>query len=90
MRIEDIIGISNEAYSDDGMVAGYFKQEIENGDTLAEFVARELEATFAHYLTDEEQLENAAHYMETAAGQLTSVVNAFRTAARKRQNPSNE
>jgi hypothetical protein len=78
MKLEDIIAIANKAYPDD-MIQGYFKKPRANlGDTLAKFVASELDSTYGEDVPDAEQLCTAARVVEKAASELTKVANAFR------------
>ena len=80
MTIEEIIGIADEAYPD-GKVGAYFREpKRKHGDTLAEFVARELESTYAPCGPKRKQLAVASRAMKVAIRELQDVVHALNGA----------
>jgi hypothetical protein len=81
LRLEDLMNIVDEAY-DDRLIRQYFEEpEEQHGDTLAEFIVRELRDCFDPDLPDEKQIAAAIHLMTTAIHQLSDVVGALEEAA---------
>ena len=81
MTMEELIKSADDAY-DDGLVQQYFEDPDGNhGDTLAEFIVRELEDTFDPDLPTEKQIAEAIRLMTSAIRQLQDVVSAFEEAA---------
>ena len=88
MKLVDMIKIASDAYGDDGIVMRAHENEEDVGDTLAEFVALEISATYLEGMTDLEQLREARIAMQTACTELGRVFKVFRgleTAATVRQ-----
>jgi len=75
MTLKELVKIASEAYPDD-LVQQYHDSE-GGGDTLAEFIARELSDTFDEKASDAEQLEEALRAMSTAHRELGNVVTAL-------------
>ena len=81
MTMEDLIKLADDAY-DDGLVQEYFEdRDGQHGDTLAKFIAMELEDTFDPDLPTEKQIAEAIRLMTSAIRQLQDVVSAFEEAA---------
>lgn len=76
MTLEKLIAIADEAYPD-GLV-GAAAEDMEVGDTLAEFIVRELRDSFDPKLTSADQLAEAVRVMNTATQELESVEAALR------------
>lgn len=77
MTLKEIIKIADEAYGD-GLIQNYFDNPGgQFGDGLARFIAVELRETYDDTATDDEQLNEAAHTMESAMLQLREVTLAF-------------
>ena len=82
MPLKELIAIADAAY-DDGLVQEYFEdRDGQHGDTLAKFIAMELEDTFDPNLPQEKQIAEAIRVMNSAISQLIGVVNALEEAAR--------
>ena len=87
MTLDEIIAIADAAYPD-GFVARYWnakRQAVRRanlGDTLAQFIVRELKDTFDPQATDAEQIATAAKAIENAASELAAVAAAFRVGTR--------
>lgn len=80
MKIEKLIAIANTGYSDH-LVQGYFEDpEGEHGDTLAEFIARELQETLDPDANDTDQLFAAMDKMEKAQAEIGGVIQALDAA----------
>ena len=80
MKLKTIIKIADKAYGD-GLVEDYFNGAQNPDDTLAQFVAVELESTYEPTLKRQRQLEEAAGYMEAAIIELARVRDALLNAA---------
>jgi hypothetical protein len=80
MRVDRIISIANAAYPD-GQVKQAAEHPVFAGDTLALFVVREIKSVYEPGKTDTQQLEAAAHAMETASCELAAVARAINKAA---------
>lgn len=77
--LDDIINIADQAYSSDGLV----RQAADGkkpGDTLAEFIANELDDTFDNTKHVVHQLEEAMRAMELALRELGDVHQALSEA----------
>ena len=80
MTLESIIEIANDVYGD-RLVELYFKNgDGRYGDTLAKFIAAELEDTYEHQASDYAQYTMAMKVMENAANQLHDIASSFRDA----------
>lgn len=82
MTILEILNAANEGNPDKYLVDYYDTKtgefdESGSGDTLAEFVVRELIETFVAKDTDEEQIDEAVRVMERAREELENVINAL-------------
>jgi predicted phage gp36 major capsid-like protein len=92
VEIKDIIKIADDAYPDGAVGLAYEGRDAivramqscrpmqDIGDTLAVFIARELEETFAGGGTTKSQLEEAVRVMETAEEELSGVIVALMNA----------
>jgi len=80
MKLEEIIEIADEGYPD-GLVLASF-QGMRVGDTLAEFVAREIKETYDAKASDKKQLAEAVRVIKTAREELQSVERHLREAKR--------
>jgi hypothetical protein len=78
VTLKELVAIADEAYPD-GLVGAYFEDpDGEHGDTLARFVARELEGTFSREETDPaEQIATAQVAMLRAIKELEMVLEAL-------------
>ncbi|MDO8751158.1 MAG: hypothetical protein Q7K03_08450 [Dehalococcoidia bacterium] len=86
MEISTLIDIASKAYDrdDSELVRNYFDEPDGNhGDTLAKFIAIELQETFDPGLDDGAQLSQASQYMEKAADQLESLSTSLAAEALK-------
>ena len=73
MKLSEIIAIADRTYPD-GLVQMYFEDpEGQHGDTLAEFIVRELQDVYDAEASDEDQLSEAARVMRRARDELESV-----------------
>lgn len=79
MTIEEILAIADAVYPD-GLVAAA-ADDMDVGDTLAEFIVRELQDTYDAEGSDEQQLAEAVRVMTTAREELEAVETAFREAS---------
>lgn len=78
MRLIDLITAADEAYDMDGLVWQYYDApEGNHGDTLAKFIAVELNDTYDPGATGQEQLREAIRAMTSARDQLQAVVDAL-------------
>lgn len=78
MTFEEILAVADAAYPD-GLVAAV-AEDMEVGDTLAEFIFRELQDTYDTDASDEQQLAEAVRVMTSAREELEAVEEAFREA----------
>lgn len=77
MTLKQIIGIADEMYPD-GLVGYYFRDpDTNHGDTLAKFIAVELQDTYDESATDTEQLRAAYMVMRSASRELRAVTDEF-------------
>jgi len=87
MKLVDLLKLANEGYPD-GALAWYFdantgaEKESEHGDSLAEFVVRELRDDFQARDTDAEQLDRAYAALDHAIKDLEGVLDALCGAIR--------
>ena len=84
MRLKQLISRAASVYPD-AFILEYFDLEKEcqkanpnGGDTLAQFIAQELADTFDTDASDKEQVETAVRVMQSAANDITAVVEALR------------
>lgn len=73
MTFDELIELVNESYPDDLVMRYYKEPHVNHGDTLAEFVVRELQDTFDKETSEGSQLEEAHNVMQKAADELTLV-----------------
>lgn len=77
MEIEKLIDIVDAGYPD-GLVRAWFDEpDGEHGDTLAEFIVREVVDTFEPTATDEVQVMEAIRVVEMAQRELTDVLSVL-------------
>ena len=82
MKLVDLMKRANAGYPD-GYLGQYFQyktgEPVEgSGDTLAEFIVRELAETFEPDASDEDQIDRAVEVLEKATSDLASVMAALR------------
>ena len=84
MKLNQLICRAASVYPD-AFIMKYFDLEKEcpkdnpnGGDTLAQFIAQELADTFNPEASDREQVETAVRVMQSAANDITAVVEALR------------
>ena len=83
MKLKELMAIADEAYPD-GLVWRYYKQPRKNhGDTLAQFIVRELKDTYDAGATDAAQLAEATRVMISASREIWNVIRAFTAAGCK-------
>jgi hypothetical protein len=78
LTLVELLNIANEAY-DDGYLAEYFDpgtgaSRAGSGDTLAEFIVREIRDTFDSNATRCAQLEEARRVLMNAIADLEAVI----------------
>ena len=78
LSLVELLKIANEAY-EDGYLAEYFDPDTGapragSGDTLAEFIVREIRDTFDSNATRSEQLEEARRVLMNALDDLETVI----------------
>lgn len=78
LTLVELLNIANEAY-DDGYLAEYFDPDTGaaragSGDTLAEFIVREIRDTFDSVATRGAQLEEARRVLLNAIDDLENVI----------------
>ena len=77
MELSEIIAIADRAYPD-GLVQAYFDHPDRNhGDTLAEFIIRELQDAYDAEAGDKDQLSEAARVIRRARDELDQVLAAL-------------
>ena len=77
MKQSAIIAVADRAYAD-GLVQAYFDHPDQNhGDTLAEFIVRELQDVYDAEASDEDQWSEAARVMRRARDELNNVLAAL-------------
>lgn len=84
MKLNQLICKAAAVYPD-GFVLKYWdmkkecpKENHEGGDTLAQFIARELADTYDSEADDKMQAETAVRAMQAAASDITTVMDALR------------
>jgi len=82
LSLVELPNIANEAY-DDGYLAEYFDSGTEGsraglGDTLAEFIVREIRDTVDPNATRSQQLEEARRVLMNAIDDLENVIERLR------------
>ena len=82
LSLVELLNIANEAY-DDGYLAEYFDPatgaaRAGSGDTLAEFIVREIRDTFDPNATRSQQLEEARRVLMNAIDDLENVIERLR------------
>lgn len=75
MRLITIINAADRVYPDNSIRRWHDGRE--PGDTLARFVANELEETYVEDATDQEQAEEALRAMRVAQREINDVVDAM-------------
>lgn len=83
MKLTDLLALASSGYPDDSVQVYVEQPDEDHGDTLAEFVCRELQDTFEPGLPDVEQLAEARRVMENAIRDLQGVVQALDPSWRK-------
>lgn len=78
MTLEEILAVADAAYPD-GLVSAA-AQDMEVGDTLAEFIFRELQDTYDSEANEEQQLAEAIRVIATARAEIEAVEEALREA----------
>jgi hypothetical protein len=78
LSLVELLNVANEAY-DDGYLAEYFDPDTGgpktgSGNTLAEFIVREIRDTFDSNATRSAQLEEARRVLRNAIDDLESVI----------------
>lgn len=77
MTVDEILEIADQVYPD-GIIGLYAADpDGEHGDTLAQFIVREISQTYDESMTDEEQLYEAERVMHTAADEVSAVQQAL-------------
>ena len=75
--LERIIQAVSASYGD-GEVQAYFSDDAgEHGDTLAQFIARELRETYDPGLTPGESVQRAMSYLDRARYELQTAIDAI-------------
>lgn len=83
MKLSEIIAIADAAYPD-GLVQAYFDEpDGQHGDTLAEFIVRELGDAYDADASSQEQLAEAVRVMQRAMDELEAVVAALEGEANR-------
>ncbi len=78
MTIERIIQIADAAYGGENLISNYFHKPEENhGDSLAKFIAEELESTYKFDASDEDQCIEVGLVMANAANSLLDIGDRF-------------
>lgn len=82
LSLVELLNIANEAY-EDGYLAEYFDPDTGAfraglGDTLAEFIVREIRDTFDPNATRSQQLEEARRVLMNAIDDLENVIERLR------------
>ena len=80
MTLDHLIRIASDAYSsDDAVLRAHNGEDV--GDTLALFIAREIDDTYDSSLSTKEQLNKVGTALATSTTQLVKVMFAFGEAA---------
>jgi len=87
MKLVDILNIANEGYPD-GFLAVYYhpstgKSKRGSGDTLAQFIVREIQDTYDPDASDMQQLAEARRVMSNARREVESVIDKLEAAPGK-------
>ena len=82
MKLEEIVAIANDAYYDDAVSRSLAGEDV--GDTLARFIASEIEETYDPAASSLAQLYRAAQVIETAKDELAGVLDALTEAYEER------
>jgi len=81
MKLSEIIAIADQAYPD-GLVQMHFEDpKGEHGDTLAEFIVRELQDVYDAEASSQDQLAEAVQAMRRARDELEGVLAALEREA---------
>ena len=80
MTLDKIIEIANKAYPDEFIAQYYENPDLENGDTLAQFITCELVETYDSEATDAQQIAEAIRVISRAAAEVQTVAEAFEEA----------
>jgi len=85
MKLSEIIAIADRAYPD-GLVQAHFEDpDGQHGDTLAEFIALELQDVYDADAGDEDQWSEAARVIRRARDELDSVLSALERESEERR-----
>jgi len=81
MKILELLNKANKAYPDE-FLSNYYNEKTGkprkgNGDTLAEFIVRELYETRSENQEDEAQIQCAVEILERAVRDIQSVIGAL-------------
>ncbi len=77
VTLADLINLANDAYGDDLVSSYHNYPEGEHGDTLAEFIVREIKDTYEKGQSAQVILDEAARVMDKAVRDVASVRDAF-------------
>ena len=77
MKLSEIIAIASRAYPDSEVDAYFEDREGAHGDTLAEFIVRELQDVYDADAGSQDQLSEAARAIRRARDELNSVLSAL-------------
>ena len=80
MKLLEIIKIADEAYGDDLIMQYHKDRDREHGDSLAKFIAIELEETYDDSTDRQEQLYEARRVMNRALEDVGRVLAALENA----------
>jgi hypothetical protein len=86
MKLVDLLSKANKYYPD-GFLAEYYDSDGNivdgQGDTLAEFIVKELKDTFDPDASDEDQIREAIRAMETAKRDICAVLAGLNDSERR-------
>ena len=85
MTLSEIIAIASKAYPDSGVQAYFEDLESKHGDTLAEFIVRELRDVYDADAGSQDQLSEAARAMRRARDELDNVFAALEGEIERRR-----
>jgi len=77
MKLSEIIAIASQAYPDSAVQAYFEDLEGQHGDTLAEFIVRELQDVYDADASSQDQLSEAARAIRRARDELDQVLAAL-------------
>ncbi len=77
MKLSEIIAIASRAYPDSAVAAYFEDLEGAHGDTLAEFIVRELQDVYDAEASDKDQWSEAARVIRRARDELDHVLAAL-------------